>query len=145
MKLMSKYGVPKTNYPVNNDVKLNKDIKEVCRLCGINEIIKAKIATVVKIKGKSVTRNIIKEVYKYESITTRTFRRSFATNYYGKIDTSLIRAVTGHSTEKQLRAYINNEDETNIPRATRQIDDYHEQREKDKNSIKLTVIPRLTN
>ena len=34
-------------------------------------------------------------------------RMSFATNFYGKIKTSDIISVTGHSSESQLLTYIN--------------------------------------
>jgi integrase len=139
--LINKYGLPQTNYP-SNGVKLNRDIKKVCQIAEINETIKGSKATVLKINNKKVTRNFVDQHPKHKLITSRTFRRSFATNYYGKIDTSLITAVTGHSTEKQLRAYINVEDESNIQRTKNQIDKFHEERKKAKNDIKLTVIPK---
>lgn len=141
--LIEKYGLPQTNYP-NNGVKLNEDIKTVCALAEINESIKGKKATVIEINGKKVTRNKIDYHPKHDLITSRTFRRSFATNYYGKIDTALITAITGHSTELQLRAYINNNDESNVLRTKEQIDEFHKEREKQKNDIKLTVIPKIT-
>jgi integrase len=141
--LIGKYGIPQTTYP-GNGVKLNKDIKKVCANAEIDEMIKGSKATVMKINNKKVTRNFVDQHPKHKLITSRTFRRSFATNYYGKIDTSLITAVTGHSTEKQLRAYINVEDESNIQRTKNQIDKFHEERKKAKNDIKLTVIPKET-
>ena len=142
--LIDKYGLPETNYP-NNGVKLNKHIKEVCKKCGINEMIKGSLSTKVKVNEESVIRNTTDYHHKYKLIRTRTFRRSFATNYYGKIDTSLITAITGHSTENQLRSYINNHDESNITRTKEQIDQFHESRKKEKNDIKLTVIPKASN
>ncbi len=140
--LMKKYGIPQTNYP-SNGVKFNEDIKKVCALAEINENIKGKKSTVIEINGKKVIRNITDYHPKYDLITSRTFRRSFATNYYGKIDTALITSITGHSTEQQLRAYINNNDESNILRTKQQIDQFHEERKKEKNNIKLTVIPQV--
>lgn len=142
--LIDKYGLPKTNYP-SNGVKLNRDIKEVCKLSKIDNLTQGSKAKVLKINGKKVIRNIIEEHPKYNLITSRTFRRSFATNYYGKIDTSLIRAITGHATENQLRAYINNEDETNITRSKSQIDKFHNERKQAKNDIKLTVVKNASN
>lgn len=142
--LINKYGLPQTNYP-SNGVKLNEDIKTVCGLAGINESIKGKKSTVIEIKGKKVIRNITDNYPKCDLITTRTFRRSFATNYYGKIDTALITAITGHATEQQLRAYINNNDESNVVRTKKQMDQFHEERKNKKNNIKLTVIPKVSN
>ncbi len=139
--LIKTYGLPQTNYPADG-VKLNKDIKKVCKIAGLTEEIKAKKAKVLTINNKQETRNITDLVPKYSAITTRTFRRSFATNYFGKIDTSLITSITGHSTEKQLRAYINVGDETNIVRTKEQIDNFHKERKEKKNNIKLTVIPK---
>jgi integrase len=142
--LIKKYGLPQTNYP-NNGVQLNEDIKKVCAAAGINEKIKGSKATVIKVNGSEETRNIIGYHPKHDLITSRTFRRSFATNYYGKIDTALIVSVTGHATEAQLRAYINNNDESNIVRTKQQIDNFHEKRKKEKNDLKLTVIPKTGN
>jgi integrase len=142
--LIEKYGLPQTNYP-KNGVKLNEDIKKVCALAEIKESIKGKKATVIKVNKKDVTRNIIDYHPKHELITSRTFRRSFATNYYGKIDTALITSITGHATESQLRAYISNNDESNILRTKNQIDAFHAKRKSDKNNIKLTIIPKAAN
>ncbi|WP_435134240.1 hypothetical protein [Formosa sp. A9] len=138
--LIDKYGIPQTNYP-DNGVKLNEDIKEVCEEAGIKELVKGSKAEVIKVEGKKVIRNIRGEYPKCKLITSRTFRRSFATNYYGKIDTALITAITGHSTENQLRAYINNKDESNIERTKEQIDHFHNTRTKETNKPhKLKII-----
>ncbi|SHK72086.1 hypothetical protein SAMN04488007_3661 [Maribacter aquivivus] len=139
--LINKYGLPQTNYP-DNGVKLNEDIKEVCRLSKLNEKIKGSKATVLKIKGKNETRNIIDKHEKYTLITTRTFRRSFATNYYGHINTTLIMNITGHATEQMLRAYINRGNTSNIASTKEQLDNYHKERQEKKNNIKLTTIPK---
>ena len=61
-------------------------------------------------------------------MTTRTFRRSFATNYYGKIDINHIMRVTGHTTEKMLRNYINVTDDRNISIGYKSINEYHKKR-----------------
>ncbi|WP_282142616.1 tyrosine-type recombinase/integrase [Cellulophaga baltica] len=142
--LIEKYGLPQTNYP-NNGVKLNEDIKKVCAIAEINEIVKGKKSTIVSINGKNEIRNIIDRYPKHDLITSRTFRRSFATNYYGKIDTALITSITGHSTEQQLKSYINLNDESNILRTKKQIDEFHQNRTKEKNNIKLTIIPKTGN
>jgi integrase len=142
--LINKYGLPQTNYP-NDNVKLNEDVKKVCSKAGLNETIITQIATVIKVKDKNVTRNIERQVSKFEAITTRTFRRSFATNYYGKIDTSLIMAITGHTTEIQLKAYISNSDVTNIKRTKDQIDAFHTSRKEEKNNVKLIPLPKVSN
>lgn len=128
--LIDKFGLPKNNYPTNG-VKLNEDIKKVCVLSKIDEKVKGSKSKVLKINGKKEIRNIVEKHPKHQLITSRTFRRSFATNYFGKIDTSLIIVITGHKTEHQLRAYISNNEETNIKRTKEQIDQFHEERQKE--------------
>ncbi|MDO6473600.1 phage integrase SAM-like domain-containing protein [Maribacter sp. 1_MG-2023] len=142
--LLNKYGLPQTNYP-SNGVKLNEDIKEVCKLSEINEKIKGSKATVTIINGKKETRNIIDLHSKHSLITTRTFRRSFATNYYGSINTSLIMNITGHATEQMLKSYINRGNTDNIASTKAQFDEYHEKRREKKKNIKLTIIPNAVN
>lgn len=146
--LLQKYGLPSTKYLEdgnNNDIKINRDIKRVCNRANINEKTKGLKAVSVTINGKKQRRNIIDFYPKYQLITTRTLRRSFATNYYGKIDTSLITDVTGHKTEKMLREYINVSDDSNVLRSKEQIDAFHQKRKEEKNNIKLTVLPKLVN
>ena len=43
---------------------------------------------------------------KYELVTSHIGRRSFATNFYGKIPTSFLIYMTGHSTEAMFLNYI---------------------------------------
>lgn len=142
--LINKYGLPSTKYP-KNEIKLNRDIKTVCKIAKINESTKGLKCVVLDINGKKEKRNKVDFYPKYELIATRTLRRSFATNYYGKIDTQLIMDVTGHKTEKMLRAYIMVEDNSNIIRSKNQIDQFHKNRKEEKNNIKLTKIPKISN
>jgi len=144
INLIDQYGLPQTNYP-DNGVQLNRDVQQVVKLSGIDEKIKAKKPASINVNGIKVKRSISDEYSKHELITTRTFRRSFATNYFGKIDTALITNITGHSTEQMLLAYINKKDTTNIIRTKNQIDQFHVERKIKKNDIKLTVIPKASN
>ena len=137
--LIDKFGLPKTNYPTNG-VKLNIDIKEVCKLSCIDENTKGNKPIAIEVNGKNVIRNVVDFYPKYQLMTSRTFRRSFATNYFGKIDTSLIMVITGHATENQLRAYINNHDETNIKRTKEQSDEFHEKRDYKKQQAKENPV-----
>lgn len=47
------------------------------------------------------------EYPKYEVITNHSLRRSFAKNYLKLLDNSLIRQITGHTSDSQLMEYIN--------------------------------------
>ena len=90
-----------------SDQRYNDYIKEVCKIAGIDEMIKGK-----KQKNISKEKNIpkyrsVEGIYpKYELVTSHVGRRSFATNYYGDIPTSYLIYVTGHSSEIMFLNYI---------------------------------------
>jgi hypothetical protein len=52
-------------------------------------------------------------------------------------------AITGHSTESQLRAYINNNDETNIKRTKEQTDLFHAKSDFEKQQAKENPIMKV--
>ena len=82
----------------------NEQIKQVGKYANINDTIKARKR--IGFRTKDV------EVQKYEVLTSHIGRRSFATNFYGKIPTPLLMEATGHSTEQMFLKYINpNNDE----------------------------------
>jgi len=88
--------------------KLNEYIKEVCKIAEINELIKGKRLNPEADKDKPETIRKILGIYpKHELITTHSFRRSFATNYYKKVFTSVLIKITGHSKESLFLDYIN--------------------------------------
>lgn len=82
--------------------KYNEQIKEVTRLAGIT--------TLVKVKKRKGFRSSDQLIPKFEAITSHIGRRSFATNFYGKIPTPLLMDATGHSTEQMFQRYISNVD-----------------------------------
>ncbi len=89
------------NFPRRiSDQRYNDYIKLVCKIAGI----------CTKIKGSKVLKETNRKVSgvfpKYELVTSHIGRRSFATNNYGKIPTSLLINVTGHSTEAMFLEYI---------------------------------------
>jgi len=43
---------------------------------------------------------------KYEFVTSHIIHRSFASNYYRKIETPLLMSITGHSRESTFLTYI---------------------------------------
>ena len=98
--------------------KLNTYIKKVCEIAKINEIVEGRKLIVTKTgkrilnpKGKyideSINRKKLDFYKKYELITSHSFRRSFATNYYKKIPTAVLIGITGHSKESLFLSYIN--------------------------------------
>jgi hypothetical protein len=80
--------------------KFNEYIKDVCKLAGINTLITGR----VKETPRGAT--VIKELPKYELITSHVCRRSFATNFYGQIPTPVLINITAHATEKMFLSYI---------------------------------------
>jgi len=78
--------------------KYNLQIKEVAELAGINSL--------VKVRKRKGFRAIEMFVQKWEAITSHIGRRSFASNFYGKIPTPLLMEATGHSTEQMFHRYI---------------------------------------
>lgn len=80
--------------------KYNDYIKEVCKIAGLTQEIEGGL-------HDKVTNRKVHGIYaKFELVSTHIGRRSFATNNYGKIPTSLLKSVTGHTTEKMFLEYI---------------------------------------
>jgi integrase len=90
-----------------SDQKYNDFIKEVCRKAGLTNKVKGSI---VVPNYKNEKRKKVGTFEKWELITSHVGRRSFATNNYGKIPTSLLIGATGHSTEKMFLEYIGKSD-----------------------------------
>ncbi|MDA9262638.1 site-specific integrase [bacterium] len=80
--------------------KFNKHLKEVLRLAEINEPV-----TAFRYNGK-LKRKEHGVFPKYAIITSHDLRRSFATNFFGKIPTSILMNMTGHSRETTFMSYI---------------------------------------
>ncbi|MGI0105666.1 tyrosine-type recombinase/integrase [Salinimicrobium sp. WS361] len=94
-------------YPISQQ-KLNKHIKDVCKLAKLEE----------KIEGrkfdKKTGRKKTDTYFKWQLITSHTFRRSFATNYYKKIPTAVLIGITGHSKESMFLEYINRREDKDL-------------------------------
>ncbi len=87
------------SFPKQMDMhKYNEHIKEIARICNLDELIKA--------KKRVGYRSKIMEIEKWQLITSHIGRRSFATNFYGKIPTALLMEATGHCSEQMFLKYI---------------------------------------
>jgi len=82
--------------------KYNLLIKKVCKIVRITEKIKGGKF----IKTENGYRKTSGLYPKYELVTSHIGRRSFATNFYGKIPTNYLIYITGHSTEQLFLTYI---------------------------------------
>ena len=88
-----------------SDQKYNDYIKVVCEVAKINHFITGskKVETA---KDSGIYRKKTSSYKKHELVTSHIGRRSFATNFYGKIPTTYLIYVTGHSTEAMFLTYI---------------------------------------
>ena len=90
-----------------SDQRYNDYLKEVCKIAKLHQKIQGKkqINTSKDPLERKVRR--VEGMYpKYELVTSHIGRRSFATNHYGKIPTSYLIYVTGHSSEEMFLNYI---------------------------------------
>ena len=83
-----------------SQVLFNKQIKTICKNAGIDDLVKG-----FKNNPKKRRKEIV-VAPKYEFMTSHIMRRSFATNYFGKIETPLLMNITGHTKESTFLTYI---------------------------------------
>ena len=79
---------------------LNREIKTVCRMAGLDEP--------VKITERVGGRERVRTVPKYELVASHTARRSFITRMYleGRLTEMQIRSISGHRSSHAFRRYI---------------------------------------
>lgn len=78
----------------------NKYSKDICEIAKIETIVKGKMRIDDK---RTLTAGSYK---KWQVISSHVCRRSFATNFYGKIPTPVLMNITGHGTESVFLNYI---------------------------------------
>ena len=83
-----------------SQVVFHKQMKALCKMAGIDELVPG-----FKNNPKTRRKEII-NAPKYEFVTSPIMRRSFASNYYGKIETPLLMNITGRSKESTFLTYI---------------------------------------
>lgn len=77
----------------------NKSIKEICRICDINDLVDGK-------KFDSSKKRKVRSIYKkWELISSHSCRRGFATMYKGKISDEAICSILGWSSSEMLKLY----------------------------------------
>ena len=91
----------KKKFPYNISAQLfNRQIKQICQIAGIYEMVSG-----YKLCSKT-RRKKLGTHPKYILISSHDLRRSFATNYFGKIETPILMQITGHSKESTFLSYI---------------------------------------
>ena len=94
-------GLP---YPISNQ-KFNNYIKQICKQAEINTPTRG--SKIIKTDRSNKNKPKTKGVYpKWQLLGSHVCRRSFASNFYGKIPTPVIIGITQHSTEKTFLKYI---------------------------------------
>jgi integrase len=83
-----------------SDQRYNDHIKKVC------EEAKIKVLTLGTKFNHETKQKETKKYPKWQLVASHIGRRSFATNNYGKIPTSFLMYMTGHTTEKMFLTYI---------------------------------------
>lgn len=86
-----------------SDQEFNRQVKIICQLCNIDEVIPGKVT---KILEGNIKRDIPGYYEKYKLVSSHICRRSFATNLYGKVPNSVIQHVGGWATETMMLHYI---------------------------------------
>lgn len=97
----------KNSFPISMDIRHYNDcIKKIAKISGLDYSLKAKKRIGYRVKNLLIP--------KWEFLTSHIGRRSFATNFYGKIPTPLLMEATGHSSEQMFLRYINPTDKDRI-------------------------------
>jgi integrase len=80
--------------------RFNEYIKDVCEEAKLNT------PTKWRKKEKQGEPSVIKVSPKFEAVSSHICRRSFATNFYGRIPTPILMNITAHATERMFLSYI---------------------------------------
>ncbi|MCI2228446.1 site-specific integrase [Polaribacter sp. MSW13] len=84
----------------SNMVMYNRILKKVCKTAGIVEIVKGNLY------NEETERMEVGMYPKNLLISSHVGRRSYASNFFGKIPTPLLMNITGHSSESMFMKYI---------------------------------------
>ena len=88
-----------------SDQKYNEYIKDICELAKLTQMVNGSKKTETEPES-GIFRKETKAYRKCDLVTSHIGRRSFASNFYGIIPTSLLINITGHSTETLFLTYI---------------------------------------
>ena len=98
IEIMKKYD---GNFPRKiSDQRYNEHIKKVCEKAKINT------PTHGTLFDHKLKEKVTKDYPKHLMVSSHIGRRSFASNNYGKIPTSFLMYITGHTTEAMFLTYI---------------------------------------
>src|SRR5690606_628007 len=99
-----------------SEARYNEHIKKVCEQAGINDMIEGSLSIkekseFIKYRKKNNRRKVYGIYPKHQLVSSHIGRRSFASNNFGTIPTTLLMVATGHSSPNMLMKYIGKIDE----------------------------------
>ncbi|MEO8236085.1 MAG: phage integrase SAM-like domain-containing protein [Flavobacterium sp.] len=115
--------------------RFNEYIKDVCQAAGIDKPTKARIK---EKKGTPHKKDIFP---KWQVVSSHVCRRSFATNFYGRIPTPVLMSITAHGTERMFLSYIG---KTTYDNAFQMVEYFNKLAPKPKEVPKMEVIKNGT-
>ncbi|NDV15580.1 integrase [Muricauda sp. TY007] len=116
----------------------NEYIKEICKLAKLDTPTPGLKRHKAKKGEKKGIKPSVKGIYpKHELIGSHVCRRSFATNFYGRIPTPILINITAHSTEKLFLRYIG---KTTYDNAYQMVEYFGKLQSKSKKESNLTVL-----
>lgn len=116
-------------------VRFNEYIKKVCQAAEIDKPTKGR-------KKTTQGQPTVKDIYpKWEIISSHVCRRSFATNFYGRIPTPVLMNITAHGTERMFLSYIG---KTSYDNAYQMLEYFSKLTPKTKKSV-LNIVEESTN
>lgn len=133
--------------------RFNEYIKDVCEIAGINQMIQGSKSITTKTGNKVISKktgklieekrklNVFGVYKKSELITSHVCRRSFATNFYGRIPTPILMNITAHGTERMFLNYIG---KTTYDNAYQMLEYFSKLTPKDKTPV-MEVIKNKAN
>jgi integrase len=83
-----------------SSAKFNEYLKVVCKESGLTNLVDGEL------KNKETKIREVGKFPKWKLITSKIGRKTFASNYFGKLPNELIMAQTGHKTESSFLAYV---------------------------------------
>lgn len=100
-KLSKLLKINNGNFPRKiSSAKFNEYLKVVCKESGLTNLVDGEL------KNKETKIREVGKFPKWKLITSKIGRKTFASNYFGKLPNELIMAQTGHKTESSFRAYV---------------------------------------
>lgn len=123
--------------------KFNNHLKDLCKLAGLNEPTEGAILVDLDEGNETIKKENHKwrkqfgTFPKHELITSHVCRRSFATNFYGKMPTPLIMSITAHSTERQFLEYIGKSEDDS---AIQFLEYYMKQAQMNRKEPQMTIL-----